>query len=298
MNYIKDEIKGENDNKILIICGTHGNESNAVQVVNKIRLYFKENIPKNTLKFVIGWNETGLMCDTREYQDMSPSETKDLNRCFESKKYPSVNELVDVLKKEIDECKYVIDVHNSPNCLDITILDDVPNSYQIGLNLLVNGLDPQSISIRIGNNNANTIKKYVNSLDDKLGFTVEFGGMGICSNDRLEEEKRWLLKFINAVSKLNPLNYNNTAYLTIANDFVAKDIYSHCDGIIHYCDTNNPMKFYCKGENIGTIRNYDDEILEVIVAPCDGYLITIDDTFICTNSCVIGEFQPKLEVIE
>ena len=117
-------------------------------------------------------NLPGLAANTREYPK-PPEATRDLNRAFsnESTKDRMEKDIND-LQIAINSASIVVDVHNSPACDNAILVSN--NNHAIPY---IRFAKNRGLSYLLRESETNTIKKFAISRE-KLGFTVELGGMG------------------------------------------------------------------------------------------------------------------------
>ena len=124
-DWFKEKDREEEGLHLLIIGGTHGNESNAVKMVSeflrKLNPKNKESWWKNTyfnkLTVVNALNKTGLEYNKRDFVQKEKTETNDLNRYFNTTNYPAKEDIMGELESIIKNVDVVVDVHNTPNVL-------------------------------------------------------------------------------------------------------------------------------------------------------------------------------------
>lgn len=304
----KDSINLEQEGlSVLFVCGVHGNESKAVKTVMKLREIINEKKEKfpgiSTIGFMIGVNKMGLKHNTREWIDEPVSPTNDMNRAFEreTKVFDKCfDEVVDEIKEKAKVYDVVIDVHNSPNCIESFLIDfGMPKSNWIAG--FTKDMRKGILQPTVRQSGVDSLKNYVNSLvgTDHLhvGFTVELGGMGFEGEhcDGEENIKLKALKLTQFIKELPKLQNCNDAVLNYLDCTIP--VFSSKEGIIEYVK-KNPNTSYKKDEEIGVIRNFSSTILERIKAPCDGVMISVSGSYYIDK--FVGEFQPftKLEIFD
>ena len=323
-DWFKEEYREKDGLHLLIIGGTHGNESNAVKMVSeflrKLNPKNKESWWKNTyfnkLTVVNALNKTGLEYNKREFVQKEKTETNDLNRYFNTTNYPTKEEIMRELENLIKEVDVVVDVHNTPNILPY---------ISIALNKNAGAYIDLAIKSKtqfILMNDTPTIKRHADIDLGKIAFTYEFSGMGldIRSNpNQLEYDVDTFEKFLNAIGKFwifdkvferqwcdSELNIprhtfykkNNNPHLNYLQYLYKKKSFqlpTYVDGIYNY-SRENPLGHYSKNEQIAFIENpVDQSTAWEIRAPCDGTLIDIDDSWWACKDGILGDFQPDLE---
>ena len=323
-DWFKEKNREEYGLHLLIIGGTHGNESNAVKMVSeflrKLNPKNKESWWKNTyfnkLTVVNALNKTGLEYNKREFVQKEKTETNDLNRYFNTTNYPTKEEIMRELENLIKEVDVVVDVHNTPNVLP---------SISIALNKNAGAYIDLAIRSKtqfILMNDTPTIKRHADIDLGKIAFTYEFSGMGFDTRsnpNQLEYDVDTFEKFLNAIGKFwifdkvferqwcdSELNIprhtfykkNNNPHLNYLPYLYEKKSFqlpTYVDGIYNY-SRENPLGHYSKNEQIAFIENpVDQSTAWEIRAPCDGTLIDIDDSWWACKDGILGDFQPDLE---
>ena len=323
-DWFKEEYREKDGLHLLIIGGTHGNESNAVKMVSeflrKLNPKNKESWWKNTyfnkLTVVNALNKTGLEYNKREFVQKEKTETNDLNRYFNTTNYPTKEEIMRELENLIKEVDVVVDVHNTPNVLP---------SISIALNKNAGAYIDLAIRSKtqfILMNDTPTIKRHADIDLGKIAFTYEFSGMGLDTRsnpNQLEYDVDTFEKFLNAIGKFwifdkvferqwcdSELNIprhtfykkNNNPHLNYLQYLYEKKSFqlpTYVDGIYNY-SRENPLGHYSKNEQIAFIENpVDQSTAWEIRAPCDGTLIDIDDSWWACKDGILGDFQPDLE---
>lgn len=323
-DWFKEEYREKDGLHLLIIGGTHGNESNAVKMVSeflrKLNPKNKESWWKNTyfnkLTVVNALNKTGLEYNKREFVQKEKTETNDLNRYFNTTNYPTKEEIMRELENLIKEVDVVVDVHNTPNilpCISIALNKNAGAYIDLAI---------RSKTQFILMNDTPTIKRHADIDLGKIAFTYEFSGMGLDTRsnpNQLEYDVDTFEKFLNAIGKFwifdkvferqwcdSELNIprhtfykkNNNPHLNYLQYLYEKKSFqlpTYVDGIYNY-SRENPLGHYSKNEQIAFIENpVDQSTAWEIRAPCDGTLIDIDDSWWACKDGILGDFQPDLE---
>ena len=323
-DWFKEEYREKDGLHLLIIGGTHGNESNAVKMVSeflrKLNPKNKESWWKNTyfnkLTVVNALNKTGLEYNKREFVQKEKTETNDLNRYFNTTNYPTKEEIMRELENLIKEVDVVVDVHNTPNilpCISIALNKNAGAYIDLAI---------RSKTQFILMNDTPTIKRHADIDLGKIAFTYEFSGMGLDTRsnpNQLEYDVDTFEKFLNAIGKFwifdkvferqwcdSELNIprhtfykkNNNPHLNYLQYLYKKKSFqlpTYVDGIYNY-SRENPLGHYSKNEQIAFIENPVDQSTALeIRAPCDGTLIDIDDSWWACKDGILGDFQPDLE---
>ena len=325
-DWFKNKDRKEDGLHLLIIGGTHGNESNAVKMVSeflrKLNPKNKESWWKNTyfnkLTVINALNQTGLECNKREFIQKEKTETNDLNRYFNTTNYPSKEDIMGELESIIKNVDVVIDVHNTPNVLPC---------ISIALNKNAGAYIDWAIRSKtqfILMNDTPTIKRHADIDLGKIAFTYEFSGMGFDTRsnpNQLKYDVSTFENFLNAIGKLwifdkvferewcnvtlgikipkhTFCKKNNNPHLNYLPYLYEKKSFrlsTYADGIYKYI-RENPLGHYSKDEQIAFIENpVDQSVLWEIRAPCDGTLIDTNDSWWAYKDGILGDFQPDLE---
>lgn len=322
--WFKEKNREKEGLHLLIIGGTHGNESNAVKMVSeflrKLNPKNKESWWKNTyfnkLTVINALNQTGLNHNKREFVQEEKTETNDLNRYFNTTNYPTKEEVMEELENTIKEVDVIVDVHNTPNVLPC---------ISIALNKNAGAYIDWAIRSKtqfILMNDTPTIKRHADIDLEKIAFTYEFSGMGLdtrSSLNQLEYDVDAFEKFLNAIGKfcifdkvferqwwdlgLNIPRHtfckkNNNPHLKYLPYLYEKKSFrlsTYADGIYKY-SRGNPLGHYLKDEQIAFIENpVDQSVVGEIRAPCNGTLIDTDESWWACKYGILGDFQPDLE---
>ena len=285
---------------VLFVCGIHGNETKAVKVVMKLREMLEDKKSSeftgiSSVGYAIGVNKEGLKHNTREWVDKQQNPTLDMNRSFEKESITfekSFDEVVDEVKEMSKSYDVVVDVHNSPNCADSFLIDiGMPKSCWIAA--FAKRMDNKILQPVVRQSGVNSLKNYVNANNGRdhlhVGFTVELGGMGF-EGEHLDGEENIkfkaykLIEFLKQLPKLHECVDEKLDYLDCT-----IPIFSANEGIVEY-ERKNPIGKYNKGEKICAIKKFSGVVAETVTAPCDGYLIGVNESYYVANG--IGEFQP------
>lgn len=159
---------GTGEKNILILTGVHGNELTPIYIGYKLSdedYFFDLKHTFKTLTILNAINVNGIRQNVREI----PSDfTTDLNRMFKTE---TKEEYVNIIKQYINDNDVVIDIHSSPNCAELLLInnDEYANSY-------VEFCEKFNITYLLRYSSNDTIKKYcINS--GKIGFTLETNKM-------------------------------------------------------------------------------------------------------------------------
>ena len=322
-DWLKDGDREAEGLHLLVIGGTHGNESNAVKMVSE---FLRKINPKNTeswwkntyfnkITVINALNQTGLRYNKREFVQEEKTETNDLNRYFNTTKYHTKEEVMGELESIIKEADVVVDVHNTPNvlpCISIALNKNAGTYIDWAI---------RSKTQFILTNDIPTIKRYADINLGKIAFTYEFSGMGLDTrSNQLEYDVDTFEKFLNAIGRIwifdkvferdlsggkpgdarfskfcKKRNNPYLSYLPYLYEKKSFRLSTYADGIYKY-PKGNPLGHYLKDEQIAFIENpVDQSIVGEIRAPCDGTLIDVDDSWWACKDGILGDFQPDLE---
>lgn len=313
---------------LLVIGGTHGNESNAVKMVcefvNRINENSTEGWWKNTyfnrVTVVNALNEVGLKYNEREFNQEEKEETNDLNRFYnDSTVYPSKGDVMGELENVIKDVDVVVDVHNTPNiltCISIALNKNAPTYIDWAIRNKINFVLADDVP---------TIKRHADVDLGKIAFTYEFSGMGYDQRrdpNWVEWEVNDFEKFLAAIGRLwtfdkiferqyvydrdkpntalkhtfyKKQNNYNTTYLPYLYEKKYFPIPTYGDGVYHWL-RGNPLGHYTRGEQIAFIEDpINKSLTGEVRAPCDGTLIDVDDSWWACKGGTLGDFQPDLE---
>lgn len=216
---ITAESEGVDNRKILVIAGVHGNEHNAVLAAYRVYQEFLNETDEklknaHTIRFILGVNKWGLLKNQREWAsrtDVHPvpipkDKPVDFNRVFTldyatgtDKEEPFDLRLL--IETAIADADVVIDVHNSPACDNIVLLNN--DEYTASTVKFLNEIHMPNYMV--WESQTSTIKKY--AIDHgKTGFTVELGGMTVSRNDAsvMIDQTAFLKTLVNMVDFLMP----------------------------------------------------------------------------------------------
>lgn len=305
INY-KTFVEGNPDSstKVLVICGTHGNEQNAIASTLLAREELNIQMAKVRKKyrpmvtFVVGWNETGIANYEREYIDGESETPNDLNRAFtpEGTNNNSKDFLILTIKELIAKHDIIIDVHNSPliaNCVLINndlyaerYVDFCKKADVIGL--------LQDVS-------THTIK-YYGIRNDKFALTLELDTMGITHDNKevLSANSLFIvhiikqaIEYTNSKKKPDVINKNKTC---LPAKYNAYEVKSHAEGVIWLTNIAKLGSYVMEGQVLATIKSYDGNTLETVCAPCDGHVCTLPMTYIMPENSVLFYIQPEIDL--
>lgn len=324
------------DLKLLVIGGMHGNESNAVDIVS--RLYVNLLKPENEynkpwwhftrfseVTIVNAVNYSGLKYNQREFYQEEISKTDDLNRFYNTESFPTKEDIMSELEKEILRNDVIVDVHNTANlrtCISIALNDNaaayVDWSIRNNVRFVLTG-------------NSSTLKRHADVDFDKVAYTYEFCNMGYdveTSQISREHELIALEKFLAKTGDLTAfeknfvkLHYKNgkelskndpSCFQKICNNYnllgpgkleryKMRSIVTHADGLYDFSQNGAPLHDYVKhdwDEDYDHIAAIVEPVtrlaLDFIYPPCDGWLVDVDNSYwACKDGC-FGDFQPFL----
>ena len=261
----------EEISKVLVICGTHGDETAAIKtcwyLFNKIQhSNAKDGI---SYKFIFMANENAVRNHTRGYCNENP-ESCNLNRAFD-KPIETFEDIVNHIKKVVDEWEptVVVDVHNSAACANTVLID-----YGKGSKVLMNIANEYDLNPMLRTSqNFGTIKRYC--IEKGIpAFTVEMSPMFMEFNNYGAQHKSVLYlesvisaglelnkKLVDGDLKINNCNFANSKYLT-------KDIVCPLSACIIEWYKSDPYDVYEQNEYICTLADIETGARLNIYAPC------------------------------
>lgn len=292
--------------KILVICGMHGNESNAVKTTLELLNIFRKDLEKkdlknncpdylkkiakniNEIKFIMGVNRTGLINNVREYveEENYKKSCTDLNRGFCFKDYEDFEYIIRRIKTEIGDYDIILDIHNSPFCRSAIYASPGNN-----ISLIKSMAKQNNFEYIIGNSLSdgilkNYVNEYANGMYNRLGLTIELNSMGLNDYSKIYSDVDFIKKIIECIGDYDPKEY----FDYLKNLDVSTDIISPAEGILYYT-YDNPLVEYKKGDVIAVIRNYDYDEVGMICAPYDGKVMAISSSVYTGIGNSIATFQ-------
>lgn len=294
MKYIEKNISSKKKGKkVLIVCGTHGNESRSVRIVDAIIKHWSEYCEEleGSKIIKVGFvllNEEGLEQNSREFVYDTTSSNGDLNRAFFKPNTNTLEEIVKKLKEIIFDYDIVVDVHNSPNCINCCLIDyDDSRIWE-----KINKVKKTKFEPVIRATQINTIKKYINSFKDKEGYTLEISGMGFDTDFSWGVERYEANNILFFVKEIADFAEEKKNY-----DFDGKYVFplsTRTKGIIRY-EAEPPLRHYKKGDSIAYISDFGSEdVLETVKAPCNGVLVDVSESYYL-GGYILGEFMPEVK---
>jgi predicted deacylase len=282
------ELNKEGKRRVLVVCGIHGNESQAVKDVYYLKGHFKNTNMVNSniwkITFVVA-NRSGLLANTREYQTDNKSPTSDFNRSFPWKEEAQEKEtIVEELKEEVKNNDIIIDVHNSPNCIPCVLVDWNGPRFDVICSMLKTMPRESMFTPVIRYSGVDSLKNYANNLG-KFGFTVELGGMGFPRTKQNGFAR--LFNFINFIADL-PADTNMVPFYY--EDTTRHLVSPSVEGIISWEDEEKSL--YKKGTPICEIDSFCGKGHAEIVAPYDCILVSRSESYYVGKYSVIAEVQP------
>jgi len=189
-----------------IISGIHRNEQNAIANGLEFEALFQDKLLEFAnieLKFLNGVNKIGIYNNSR-FDEVKLGSKKfpiDLNRQFgkdfiitEDGEINISIPSIEKCKSFIDECDFIIDLHNSPNCRTCILLDSFNNEKN---KFIKNTAFFSRIPYTKFGKEKGTLKAYTNSLEGKIAFTLEMPGMNYSSKENYNSKLMEILVAIN-----------------------------------------------------------------------------------------------------
>jgi len=259
---------------ILVIGSVHGNEltpSSAIKMFEDTLLepLLARCASITTLKWV---NTSGIIARTREYSEIS---TTDMNRMFDKNADDSddLSDTVSKLKNMIVDADVVIDVHSSPNCYPMVLInvDNYSDSY-------AQFCVDSNIAYAIRYNENPTIKKYAMEMSG-IGITVELNGIESVQYQDAANGAVLIKKIIDHIStyKWAPTQKEPTYPVM----FEAK---THLSGIVDYTGHVLGGSIF-NGSVVGTVTDINDDRSPIPVTynGPDGRIILMTEGYISPN---------------
>ena len=294
--------------KILIVAGVHGNEHNAVLAAYRVYQELKqERDPKcrnkHDIRFILGVNKWGLLKNKREWAsrtDVHPDpipkdKPVDFNRVFTMNHVSGVEkeEATDIrllIENAITNADVVIDVHNSPACDNIVLLNN--DEYAASTIKFLNEIHMPNYMV--WESQTSTIKKY--AIDHgKTGFTIELGGMTLSRTDasNMIDQTAFLSTFVNMVDFLMPKFEKGPV---LPPHLLAMPIYARAYGLIDEVKFAHNVKMK-EGDVFATmVTDSDNPDDAVFKAPCDGSLVACEDKRFVKPGDEIFTWQPVIKL--
>lgn len=307
--HVNDEVETKHVLQILVVSGLHGNEHSAILCSHYLEDLIGRRSFADNVKFAHAVNMTGIKKNTRDFFKDEENTVNDLNRLFSSEELTqSKDEVIDGLKEQIAQADIVIDIHNSPNCSNFFLVD-LNDSYKAKLSFVASENFADCV---FRYSPADTLKKYVNSFEDKLGFTYEFKGMDIDSIGAAFAADQ-LASFIENICSKNyssirefdkPAAMKDHEFLIgekISYHGIStpeyKQAYSSLSGIFIPVQSSEQFPEVTKGSVIGKIISGDK--YEWVQSPVTGKVVAYESVYVKSGNpiCVIQE-KPAWEEIQ
>jgi predicted deacylase len=244
---------------ILIIAGTHGNETTPLLCLN----YFLQDFSPEFLSdcysgmtIVNGLNIQALHSGTRE---IKPDNISDLNRAFKSNEYEPVKIIKDLVAKH----DIIIDIHSSPSIPEFVLIDIDENA-----NSYVEWCKKAKVLYAARYSSADTIKKYsINK--GKIGVTIELNGMD--SPDFLSATKGQTILH-NLIVAFEEIKFEKSEPSVLP----MVEVRTHKEGLFVFKkELGECIK---EGECFASLTGLDGEEIGKFKAPVKGYIIEGPDT--------------------
>lgn len=230
-------------------------------------------------------NMSGIKARSRDQR----SYTSDLNRNWDTLDPRSV------IAELINSSDIVIDLHSSPDqCAGFFLLDsDMPN-----LEYILKQLSESEIMYYVQGSTNDTIKRYVNSFDSKLGFTWEQMGINYINRQANDTAFNILSSFIKEDAARIYWGIRSPEETTLRKEVVlGKQLVSNAEGIVIPGPSIINEAIYediivDAGEEICRIESFDGKVLQQFYA--DDYVKLMQlhqDKWVNIND-IIGIVQP------
>ena len=269
---------------LIITSGIHGNECSANvtvgQLINCVNAGSSPFSGYDIYRIIRCINEAGIDHHEREWVD-SDEKTLDINRNFyiDSGRFNSCEDACAYVKTAIKTActldasgnrriVYVIDVHNSPACRNMVLLNYAdPRSDELLAHFTKCGLMCCS-----WNSTKNTLKDYANSIPNVCAITVELSGMGILREREYRQNLEYLSAVIRAFSSYTP---SGVIPMVDSRVFRYCCISSQMEGFAELAlDYDDVLRHHFqKGEEICRLVGADNMVTEIIRAPENGIIV-------------------------
>lgn len=252
--------------KVLVICGTHGDETAAIKTCWYLFNKIQQSNAKDGIsyKFIFMANENAVRNHTRGYCNENP-ESCNLNRAFD-KPIETFEDIVNHIKKVVDEWEpaVVIDVHNSTACANTVLID-----YGKGSRVLMDIANKYDLNPMLRTSqNFGTIKRYC--IEKGIpAFTVEMSPMFMEFNNCKVQHKNvsYLERVISAGFELNS-GYKVNSCSFADSKYLTKDIVCPLSACIVEWSKLDPYDVYEQNECICALTDIENEEVLNIYAPC------------------------------
>lgn len=268
--------------KVLILAGVHGNEKSAQLLAIEL-LHTELDFANLDITILPVVNPTGSLSHTREYVNKN---THDLNRI---NTYKTEEMIRNTIISEINKCDLLIDIHNSPNCGNFCLFDNI-HDYSAEIALL------SACNVEYAHwNSKNYVNKTVAKSQGKLAITYEFKGMIADKCDEYNKAKRDIMSILSAYND----NSNSALLDNTANTAVKRDIcmlYAPSAGFVEY---HNPVNTIVElSQPICTIyqSSYNFKLSEDILAPCRLKIIGYENEFVEAGSEIVLYLKEFVDV--
>jgi len=276
----KFEYNKENQNKVLIISGTHGDELTPLRTVWLLNDYLmkeKENRFVNIghITTVIGMNHTGLKNNERK---MIPDTHKgDMNRMFdEAYDYDAHEEL----KKLIDDHNIIIDVHSSPRVNEF-VLVDIDGYTEFILKWLKKSSVNYGCRYPVSDG---TIKKY-SLKNNKVGLTIELNGLDKVDYSSASKGEMMIFNLLDNIKFEMKEEFKipyNIGYVDEATEM--EDIKAGCEGIL--MEKFQGGEIVKRGTLLAEIVDYEMKTVREIYAKYDAFIVSMPSYHYVTPSSI------------
>lgn len=282
-----DEIKqaqafaetGKRNQQVLLVSGMHGNEQNAVLAsIGVVSSCVGSDID---VSYILGVNRNGLLRSVREFAPVDNKPVTDMNRVFDvlaDKDFPSPEDMRDGIVPVISKSDIVVDVHNSPSCSNMVVIDNNEYAANIVRFCLAHG-----IQYYVANkSNPGTLKQYAFRMN-KLGFTVELNGMtiGPLYGKVIASQRAFLINLLAALNTTTAAEIKGLPCEPIPYEKATREIYN-CGGygIVEFdervFDGDMNAELFRKGETFARIIDMESHESRELKMPCEGWVIDID----------------------
>lgn len=238
--------------KILILGGVHGNELTPVHCCKS----FYDDVLSRGSNFDItilnACNVKGMIKNVREVP--KPGSTDDLNRSF----FIFDEDIKQIIDSCIEEADIIIDVHSSPNCTELCIVDI--NEYSKSYKKFLDSIGVQSV---FRYSAGNTIKEYCQK-KNKISFTLELNGISFIDFQSSKIGVSILNAFVNNlysfnlqkddfqnIQEMRSIKCPKEGFFILDSDVIGKHV--HCGDVVGKILDLNFDEVFVKSNVDGTI---------------------------------------------
>lgn len=263
---------------LTITAGVHGCEYVPILAAKKI-IKLLENINLNgAVKIVPLINKSGFYNGIKQ---LSKEDSKNLNRCFPGDKNGTYTQkLAYLIEKEVyPETDFLIDLHAGD--IDEYAFPFVFFPVAAGLKIEEksrNGAKSMPISLRVESRSKNGLYSHAAQCGI-AGLLMEWGGLGKYSEKEVDECVDAIFHLMNHLDILQTKPFENENQFEVKNAQYIESI----DQGFWYCNVTGG-DYFKKGDILGILKNYNDTVLQEVVAIYDGQVLYSSNSLGVTKS--------------